>query len=70
MTKTLKQYREGREVLGKPFPESDDWEYSDNDCPKCQSEMATRTCGSCGGDGYFEDEDDECMGRCDDRCEN
>lgn len=36
----------------------DDWEYSDCDCPKCASEMATRTCYTCGGEGYVEDEDD------------
>lgn len=38
---------------------SDDWEYSDNSCPKCSSDLAYRTCYTCGGDGYVEDDEDE-----------
>lgn len=37
-----------------------DWEYSENDCPKCQQQMAFRRCNQCGGDGFIDgDEDDE-----------
>lgn len=43
-----------------------DWEYGDNDCPKCHNQMAWRRCDQCEG-GYWEDED--CNGveqvRCD-----
>jgi len=35
-----------------------DWEYSDDDCPKCSSQLATRVCYGCGGEGYTEDEDE------------
>lgn len=37
----------------------DDWEYSEQDCPKCRGQMATRICGSCGGDGYVEDDEED-----------
>ncbi len=37
---------------------SEDWEYSDESCPKCQSDLATRRCGDCGGEGVIEDDDD------------
>lgn len=46
----------------------DDWEYSDKNCPKCSSQLATRRCHSCGGDGFVEldDEDEwELTERCD-----
>lgn len=48
---------------------SDDWEYSDCPCPKCSTDMATRTCGSCGGEGFVEDEDDWEGWDRDDTCE-
>lgn len=48
----------------------DDREYSDRNCPKCSTEMATRTCGACGGDGYFEDEEDTDVNFGEERCEN
>lgn len=49
---------------------SDDWEYSDRDCPKCSSDMATRTCGSCGGEGWHEDdEEDTDVGFGEERCD-
>jgi predicted RNA-binding Zn-ribbon protein involved in translation (DUF1610 family) len=50
----------------------DDWEYSDNSCPKCGASMAWRRCNQC-EDGYWEDDDgingselvrcDNCRGR-------
>ena len=30
---------------------SDDWEYGENNCPKCHNEMAWRTCSSLGCEG-------------------
>jgi DnaJ-class molecular chaperone len=48
---------------------SDDWDYSDTACPKCQSDMATRRCGDCGGEGYVEDEDDWEGWHDDERCD-
>lgn len=33
----------------------DDWEYSERQCPKCQSEMRTRECNDCGGEGFRDD---------------
>jgi len=45
-----------------------DWEYGDNDCPKCSSQLAWRHCSTCGGQGWIDDEDewDECSDlRCD-----
>lgn len=47
---------------------TDDWEYSEQDCPKCRSEMATRTCDSCGGEGFVEDDEDDW--RTEERCDN
>lgn len=50
---------------------TDDWEYSDRPCPKCGNEMATRRCGSCGGDGYIEDdEEDTDVGFGEETCSN
>jgi DnaJ-class molecular chaperone len=50
---------------------SDDWEYSEQDCPKCGSQMTTRTCNSCGGDGYVEDdEEDTDVGFGEESCSN
>lgn len=46
----------------------DDWEYSDNDCPKCGAQTALRHCYECGGSGRIEDEDDEWG--FDERCDN
>lgn len=39
---------------------SDDWEYSEQHCAKCQSQMATRRCNPCEGEGivFAEDDDD------------
>lgn len=48
---------------------SDDWEYSDRACPKCSSDMATRTCGACGGEGYFDNEEDTDVGFGGEHCE-
>lgn len=50
-----------------------DWEFSENECPKCKSQLATRRCDSLGcEDGTIEDDDglgwkdtdkcDECNG--------
>lgn len=36
-----------------------DWEYSDDNCPKCESEMVCRTCYMCGGEGALDDDDEE-----------
>jgi hypothetical protein len=49
---------------------SDDWEYSDESCPKCSSQLAWRHCSECGGDGWIEDDDEWGHGdiRCD-RCD-
>lgn len=46
---------------------NDDWEYSESDCPKCQSQMAWQRCNPCGGEGYVEDDDEWGIGeeRCD-----
>lgn len=49
----------------------DDWEYSNRACPKCSSDMATRTCGTCGGEGYVDDdEEDTDVGFGDEPCDN
>lgn len=38
----------------------DDWEYSDDDCPKCDAQLAYRRCNPCEGEGVvFADDDDE-----------
>jgi hypothetical protein len=45
-----------------------DWEYSDDDCPKCNAQLAFRRCNELGcEDGYWEDFDPEgpVPGRCD-----
>lgn len=47
-----------------------DWEYSEQDCPKCNSQTATRICTACGGDGYFEDEEDVRWAVRDERCDH
>lgn len=48
---------------------SDYWEYSDSDCPKCGSQMASRRCGAIGcDDGVYED-DDGINGRSLERCD-
>lgn len=47
----------------------DDWEYSDNGCPKCFSDLALRRCHSCGGEGWYED-DDGINGSPNERCED
>jgi len=45
-----------------------DWEYGENSCPKCHSEMAWRHCDQCEG-GYVED-DDGINGCSLERCDN
>lgn len=47
---------------------TDDWEFSEDDCPKCQKQLTQRQCMSCGGDGYTEDEDDDFGGE--EHCDN
>lgn len=46
-----------------------DWEYSDNDCPKCGSQLATRRCGELGCEGGRIEEDDGINGSTSDRCD-
>lgn len=36
-----------------------DWEYSDENCPKCNSQLATRRCGECENGEVLIDEDDQ-----------
>lgn len=51
----------------------DDWEYSDETCPKCSADMATRTCGSCGGEGWLPDDEEDTYvgwGEGEERCDN
>lgn len=36
-----------------------DWEYSETECPKCQSQMAFRGCNGCGGEGWLDDDEDD-----------
>ncbi len=37
-----------------------DWEYSDESCPKCGQQMATRSCDVIGcDDGYIDEYDDD-----------
>lgn len=46
----------------------DDWEYSDDDCPKCNAQLAHRRCNELGcEDGHIEDDDPEWPSR--DKCD-
>lgn len=49
---------------------SEDWEYSERDCPKCQSQLATRLCAVCGGEGYFDEEEDTDVSLGDEPCDH
>lgn len=46
-----------------------DWEYSDDECPKCGATLAYRPCNPCDRNGYWVDEDSDPdwpdSGRCD-----
>lgn len=49
--------------------EMDDWEYSDDDCPKCGSQLAYRRCAPCEGEGCVIGDDEEDGWEVNERCD-